>query len=159
MVILIFPVFAPVGTVAVTCAREFTVKAALTPPKVTEVAPVSPVPVIVTWLPTGPLPGLKLSMAGNALNFCLLNSVPEGVVTVTALVVTEAGTTAVMYVSLSTVKVAEPEPNITLVAPVRPSPRSSTVWLAAPAGKPTSETKGLPRKLPRTRRVDPFSWS
>ena len=49
VVILTFPVTAPVGTVAVTCVPEFTVKTvALTPPKVTLLAPVSPVPVIVT---------------------------------------------------------------------------------------------------------------
>ena len=44
---LIFPVFAPVGTVAVTCASEFTVKAvAATPPKVRLFASVRLVPVI-----------------------------------------------------------------------------------------------------------------
>jgi hypothetical protein len=36
VVIAIFPVFAPVGTVAVTCVSEFTVKlVAFTPPNVT----------------------------------------------------------------------------------------------------------------------------
>ena len=35
VVILILPVIAPVGTVAVTCVAEFTVNVALTPPKVT----------------------------------------------------------------------------------------------------------------------------
>ena len=38
VVIAIFPVTAPVGTVAVTCVSEFTVKAvAATPPKLTPV--------------------------------------------------------------------------------------------------------------------------
>jgi hypothetical protein len=64
VVILIFPVIAPVGTVAVTCVPEFTVKVAFTPPNVTRLVWVNPVPVMTTWAPTGPLPGLKLVMAG-----------------------------------------------------------------------------------------------
>ena len=64
VVIPILPVLAPVGTAAVTCVSEFTVKVAFTPPKVTFVALMSPVPVIVTDVPTGPLGGLKLSTTG-----------------------------------------------------------------------------------------------
>jgi hypothetical protein len=67
--------------------------------------------------------------------------VPEGVVTVTVPVVPEAGTTAVMYVSLAMVKLAEPEPNITLVVPVKPLPRISTVCPAVPEVV-ISETNG-----------------
>jgi len=49
VVILILPVTAPVGTVAVTCVAELTVKAvAFTPPKVTLVVCVSPVPLMTT---------------------------------------------------------------------------------------------------------------
>src|SRR5450755_417218 len=48
VVMPIFPVLAPVGTVAVNWVPEFTVKAACTPPNVTLVAPVNPDPVIVT---------------------------------------------------------------------------------------------------------------
>jgi len=55
-VTLIFPVFASNGTVAVICVHEFTVKlVALTPPKVTLVAPVKLSPVITTFVLTGPL--------------------------------------------------------------------------------------------------------
>ena len=46
VVIAIVPVFAPVGTVAVICVSEFTVKVEATPPKVTFVVPVKAVPVI-----------------------------------------------------------------------------------------------------------------
>src|SRR5712692_3441623 len=97
VVTAILPVFAPTGTVAVTCVAEFTVNAvALTPPNVTFVAPVNPAPAIVTCVPTGPLVGAKLLITGMTLNFLLLVRVPEGVVTVTNPVVPVEGTTAVM---------------------------------------------------------------
>ena len=48
-----------------------------------------PEPVIVTFVPTGPLVGVKLVMPGITLNCLLLVSVPDGVVTVTKPVVPE----------------------------------------------------------------------
>ena len=93
----IFPVRAPVGTVAVIEVPEFTMKlVAFTPPKVTWVAPDKPVPVMLTCVPTGPLAGRKLVTPGTTLNFWLLVNVPVGVVTVTNPVVPLAGTVAVM---------------------------------------------------------------
>ena len=66
VVIAIFPVFAPVGTVAVTCVSEFTVKfVATTPPNVTLVVCVRLTPVIWTAVPTAPLVGLKLKSLGR----------------------------------------------------------------------------------------------
>ena len=119
-----FPVIAPVSTVAVICVPELTVKVvAFTPPNDTCVAPIKPEPVIVTCMPTGPLLGVKLLTTGVIWYLLLLVSVPAGVVTVTYPVVPFAGTTAVMYVSLTTAKLADPEPKLTLVAPVRPVPR------------------------------------
>src|SRR2546426_6635381 len=53
------PVVAPAGTVAWIAVSELTVKLALTPLKVTAVAPVKFVPLSVALLPTGPLPGVK----------------------------------------------------------------------------------------------------
>ena len=80
VVIAILPVFASVGTVAVTCESEFTVKAvALTPPNVTLDACVRPLPVITTEVPTVPLVGLKLRRAGTTVNTLLLVRVPVGV--------------------------------------------------------------------------------
>src|SRR6266508_6222103 len=52
----IFPVVAPVGTVAVILTLELMIKAALTPLNVTEVAPVKLVPLIVTVVPNRPEP-------------------------------------------------------------------------------------------------------
>ncbi len=52
VVIAIFPVFAPLGTFAVTCMSEFTANVvALTPPNVTFVVWVRLTPVIVTGVP------------------------------------------------------------------------------------------------------------
>ena len=91
------PVLAPLGTVAVTWVAEFTVKViAFTPPNVTLFVCVSPVPLMTTCVPTGPLAGLKLEMTGTTLKVLLLTRIPVGVVTVTAPVVPVAGTTAVM---------------------------------------------------------------
>lgn len=64
VVITIFPVFAPVGTSAVTCVSEFTVNVvAFTPPKVTLEACARLTPVMVTGVPTGPLVGVKVLIA------------------------------------------------------------------------------------------------
>src|SRR5579871_1788797 len=96
VVTVIFPVTAPVGTVAVIWVSEFTVKlVAATPPNVTFVACVRLTPVMVTGVPTAPEVGLKVLTCGVTLNFLLLRSLPAGVVTVTAAVVAPAGTTAV----------------------------------------------------------------
>ncbi len=96
----IFPVTAPLGTVAVICVPEFTVKlVAFTPPNVTEVAPLKPEPVMVTTVPIGPLVGLKLLMTGTILKGRLLVSVPDGVVTEMIPVTPLAGIVAVMNVS------------------------------------------------------------
>ena len=55
------PVVAPAGTVAVMCVSEVTVnEVALVPLKATVDAPVKPLPVSVTLVPTAPLVGEKL---------------------------------------------------------------------------------------------------
>ncbi len=49
-----FPLFAPLGTLAVICVPELTVKVvAFTPPKVTWVAPFNPDSAVVTTVPAG----------------------------------------------------------------------------------------------------------
>src|SRR6266853_7004762 len=66
VVMLIVPVVAPVGTVAVTCVSEFTVKdEASVPLNLTNEAPVKLPPVMTTLVPTGPLVGEKLVMEGE----------------------------------------------------------------------------------------------
>jgi hypothetical protein len=93
VVITMCPVFAPLGTVAVTCVSEFTVTTvAFTPPKVTFVVCVRLTPVIVTTVPTGPLGGEKVLICGITRNFWLLRKLPAKVVTVTKPVVAPLGT-------------------------------------------------------------------
>ena len=59
------PVLAAAGTVAWIAVAEMTVKLALTPLKVTPVAPVKFVPLMVTLAPTNPLVGVKLVIVGG----------------------------------------------------------------------------------------------
>ena len=65
VVIAILPVLPPTGTVAVTCVPEFTVTVlAVTPPKGTLLVCASPLPVIVTPVPTGSEGGVNDVIAG-----------------------------------------------------------------------------------------------
>jgi len=96
-VIPILPVFAPLGTVAVTCVAELTeTTAAFTPPNVTLEVWVNPVPVTTTEVPMRPLAGMKLVMVGMTRNTLLLTSGPVGVTRDTFAVVPVARTTAVI---------------------------------------------------------------
>ena len=62
---LILPVLAPAGTVALICTDEVTLNSAPVPLNVTLVAPVKLVPLIVTSVPSSPLPGLKSEIVGG----------------------------------------------------------------------------------------------
>lgn len=120
----IFPVVAPVGTVAVILVEESTVNfAADVPLNFTPVAPVKFVPLIVTEVPTGPLVGLNEPMVGAAapvtLKFVELVAVPSGVVTVIGPVVAPAGTAAVIFVEELIVKTAAVPLNFPGVAQVK----------------------------------------
>ena len=88
--------------------------------KVTAVAPVKLVPLIVTVVPTAPLVGVKLVIVGGGITVkvLLLVAVPPGVVTLTGPVVAPLGTVAEIEVSDVTVKVALVPLNRTAVAPV-----------------------------------------
>ena len=69
------------------------------PLKVTAVAPVKLVPVTVTDVPTTPLVGVKLVIAGVTVKFAALFAVPAGVVTAIRPVVAPVGTATVICVS------------------------------------------------------------
>jgi hypothetical protein len=97
----IFPVVAPVGTVAVICVAELTVKlVAATLLKLTAVAPVKPVPVIVTTVPTGPDVGVKdvivAQVAATVKSAVLVATGATPVSTLTFPVVAPEGTDAVI---------------------------------------------------------------
>src|SRR6267143_1312146 len=83
VVTLIDPLEAPAGTVAVIVVAEFTVKLALVPLNRTAVAPVKFVPLMLTLVPTGPLPGVKLEIVGGLMTVKVpvLLVVPAAVVT------------------------------------------------------------------------------
>ncbi len=78
VVTLIGPVVAPVGTVASIEVAEVTVKFALTPLKVTAVAPVKFVPLIVTLVMTGgPFVGVKLVIVGGGSTANAIVQIPD----------------------------------------------------------------------------------
>ena len=118
----------PAGETAVIDVAELTVKlAAAVAPNVTAVAPVNPVPVIVTLVPpvAGPEVGVRPVMAGagRKLNVPTDAPVPPIVVTLTVTAPVPAGETAVIDVAELTVKLAAAvAPNVTAVAPVNPVP-------------------------------------
>jgi hypothetical protein len=88
------PVVAPNGTVARIAVSEVTEKLAAVPLNVTAVAPVKLAPPIVTFVPTGPLTGVKPAMVGGTAKALALVAVPPGVVTLSGPVVAPAGTVA-----------------------------------------------------------------
>lgn len=81
------------------------------------------VPVMVTLVPTGPLPGVKevTAGAGITVNVALV-ALPAGLVTVIAPVVAPEGTVQVILVLLTTVNEALVVLNCTCVAQVNPVP-------------------------------------
>ena len=115
------PVVAPAGTVAWIAVAEVTVKLAPAVLKVTAVAPVKLVPLMVTLVPTGPLVGSKLVIVGGltTVKALLLVAVPPGVVTLSGPVVAPAGTVAWIAVAEVTVKLALTVLKVTAVAPVK----------------------------------------
>ena len=130
------PVLAPDGTVAVICVSEFTVNVAVVPLNVTPVAPVKPLPVIVTEVPACPEVGENDETVGPAgvvtVNEDVLVPVPLGPVTAIGPVVAPDGTVAVICVPEFTVNVAVVPLNVTPVAPVKPLPVIVTEVPACP---------------------------
>ena len=99
VMILIFPVVAPSGTVALIVVAETIVNRVATLLNFTSVAPWKPLPVIVTWLPTGPLEGKTMKILGGAVTVC----VPARLVEVTE------PTSAVAATSATSIKASRAE--------------------------------------------------
>lgn len=135
VVTVIFPVVAPVGTVAVICVAEFTVNVAVTPLNLTEVVvkpvPLKFVPVITTVLPTGPKVGVNEVIVGRGAAFTVklvaLIPVPLEVVTLIGPLVAPVGTVVTICVAVLEVIVAVTPLNFTEVAPERFVPVIVTV--------------------------------
>src|SRR6266511_4192341 len=133
VVTLILPVVAPPGTVLLIWDEETTVKLAEAPLKATSVAPVKPLPLIVTAVPTGPLAGEKEVITGAWLTVkeLALWPVPAAVVTLILPVVAPPGTVVLIWAEETTVKLAATPLKATAVAPVNPLPLMVT---AVPTG-------------------------
>src|SRR5205085_314297 len=117
------PLVAPAGTTAVIWWSESTLGlVAATPPNLTAVTSVKPEPVIVTLVPTGPLPGLREVIFGSTRNVPALWPEPEGVTTVSLPVEASAGTKTVIAVAVTVAGVAGTPSKRTLVAPVKALP-------------------------------------
>jgi len=130
VVIVIFPLTAPVGTIAVTCVSglvALTLNVAFTPPNVTLVVCLRLTPLMVTVAPTGPLVGMKLVICGITRNILLLFSVPLEVVTVTKPVVAPLGTGAIRKVPVSDVGFTTVPLKETVLVDVKPCPKNSIV--------------------------------
>jgi hypothetical protein len=147
VVTLILPVVVPLATVAAICVELFTVKlAAAVELNFTAVAPVKFVPVIVTEIPATPLVGLKLVMVGasSTVKFVADPAVPPGVITVIFPLAVPAATVAVIWVALSTEKLAAALPlNVTAVAPVRFAPVITTTAPDTPDAGAKLEIAGV----------------
>src|SRR6185503_19573576 len=146
VVTLIRPVVAPAGTVALICADDTTVKLAEAPLNATDVAPLKPLPLMVTVVPTGPLVGENDEISGTpvTVNDPELCPVPPAVVTLIRPVVAPAGTVALICAEDTTVKLAEVPLNLTDVAPLKPLPLIVTVVPTGPlAGENDEITGGL----------------
>src|SRR5437773_6835052 len=115
------PVVAAAGSVPWIAVAEVTVKLALTPLKVTAVAPVKFVPLIVTLAPEEPLVGVKLVIVGglSTVNALALVVVPSELITPIGPVLAAAGTVAWIAVAEMTVKLALTPLKVTPVAPVK----------------------------------------
>ena len=99
-------------------------KLALVLLKVTRLAPVNAVPVIVTDAPTPPLAGVKPVIVGAGITVKLVElcEVPPGVVTASGPVAAPEGTVAVIWVSELNVNVAPTPLKATALTPVNAVP-------------------------------------
>ena len=90
------------------------------------------VPVMVTAVPRMPLAGEKEAMSGTSMKACELVTVPEGLVTEIGPTVAPLGTVAVIWVSETTVNVADVPLKATSVAPVYWAPLMVTLVPTGP---------------------------
>jgi hypothetical protein len=154
---LIQPLSAPPGTVAVICVSDTTVKLAGTRKKVTVVAPLRFVPVIVTAVPIVPPAGVNELMCGVTVKLAADAAEPKELVSVIGPLVAPLGTLALNCVSeMAHIVVAGVPLKLTPVVPVKFAPFSVTVQPADPlpgeklliVGTPAESTvNGVPLKL------------
>jgi len=90
------------------------------------------VPVMVTAVPRMPLVGEKEAMSGTSMKACELVTVPEELVTEIGPLVAPLGTVAVIWVSETTINVADVPLKATPVAPVYWAPLMVTLVPTGP---------------------------
>ena len=134
LVMLMAPVVAPLGTVVLTWLSETTVKLAAVPLKPTAVAPLNPLPVSVTEVPTGPLVGANEPITGAEMTVKALplTPVPAPFVALMVPVVAPLGTVVSIRLSEATVKLAAVPLKATAVVPVKLLPVRVTAVPTAP---------------------------
>jgi hypothetical protein len=115
-------------------------------PKLTEVTPPRPVPLIATATPTLPLVGEKLVTFGRTVNVPALVSLPPEVVTVIVLLDAVVGTVTLIEVDDRRLNVAVTVPNFTDVTPTKPLPEIVT---AVPAGPLVGENPLIVGAIPK----------
>jgi hypothetical protein len=130
----------------------------LVPLKLTPVAPVKPVPLIVTDVPTDPEGGENPLMVGvgegDTVKSVELEAVPPGAVTEIFPVVAPWGTVAVILALETTVKLPDPTLvplKLTPVEPVKPEPLIVTEVPTGPESGLTSEMAGVVTAPPQLR--------
>jgi len=156
VVIVILPV-APVPITALIVVELITVKEdAATAPKLTAVAPVKFVPVIVIVAPVAPLFGVKEVIVGGAINVNPeKDAVPPGLITLTFPDEPEP-TTAFIVVEFTTVNDdAAVPPNVTAVAPVKFVPVIVTVAPGAAEAGVKDEMVGVGTNVNPARVAEP----
>jgi hypothetical protein len=140
VVTVIFPVAAPDGTAAWICPAETTLYTACTPPNVTELAAVKPVPLIVTVVPGPPVDGENDVIDGGwpvTTKSVVLVAVPPLVVTVMRPVTAPAGTAVWICVVEMTFAIEETPENAT----VAPLAKFEPVIVTAVPGAPEDGEK------------------
>ena len=103
------------------------------PPKSTRSAPLKPLPVIVTNVPTAPLVGVKLWIFGSTVKVPDVVVVPPGFVTAIGPVRAPAGTPSFRVVAETTTNAAPTPPTFAAVVPVNVLPVSVTTVPAVPS--------------------------
>jgi len=150
------PLVAFAGTTTSICELDTTVKAADRSLRMIFEAPLKFAPVSETVLPAGPAAGLtpvtEIEVTPNAI---ALVPVPPGAVTLIFPVVAPDGTTAVICVGESTVKLAALPLNLTAVAPVNDFPATVTEAPARPVRGEKPVTNGTTEKVPSVAVPDP----
>ena len=144
LVTLICPVVAPAGTVALSCVAEtWVIVVAAVAFNFTVEVLLYPTPLIVTTVPAGPPPGLKLVIDRLGVKFVALVPVPAGVVTLIVPGTAPLGTVALSCeVDTNVIDGAARAPNFTVALCTKLVPLIVTVLPVIPDAGVNEATVG-----------------